>query len=114
MTTFTREDFEHAARAAGIGGCYQDGEFGPGIYNGHVLGRCWCPPDDDGDALRLASKLRIHLLHNDDRDAVLWVSAVLNRRGPHGVAEFQDEAQRADATRHAIFRAAIVIGRAMP
>lgn len=71
------------------------------------------PLSDDGDALRLGAALRLHILHNDPGDSVLWVSAVLNKRDIHGVVEFQDEVQRAVATRRAIVRAAAAIGKAM-
>lgn len=114
MTTFTREDFEHAARAARVPKQLWDLEWCRA--NGHMVtpSMMWNPPDNDGEALRLAVKLPLHILHNDPGEPVLWVSAVLNKRGLHGVAEFQDEAQRTEATRHAIFRAAIAIGKAMP
>lgn len=115
MTTFTREDFEMAAKAAGLSVKTWDGHTGTmcAIDDDHH-GKMWNPPDNDGEALRLAVKLPLHILHNDPGEPVLWVSAVLNKRGLHGVAEFQDEAQRTEATRHAIFRAAIAIGKAMP
>ena len=71
----------------------------------------WRPLTDDGDALRLGAALRLHILHNDPGDSVLWVSAVLNKRDIHGVVEFQDEVQRADATRRAIVRAAAEMGK---
>jgi hypothetical protein len=71
------------------------------------------PLIDDALALRLGAALRLHILHNDLGDSVLWVSAVLNGRNIHGVVEFQDEVQRADATRRAIVHAAAAIGEAM-
>lgn len=64
-----------------------------------------------GDALRLGAALRLHILHNDPDDSVLWVSAVLNKRGFHGVVEFQDEVQRTGATRRAIVLAAAEIAK---
>ena len=72
------------------------------------------PLIDDALALRLGAALRLHILHNDPGDSVLWVSAVLNKRNIHGVVEFQDEVQRAAATRRAIVRAAAEIGRSKP
>ena len=71
----------------------------------------WNPLKNDGAALRLAAVLRLHILHNDPGEPVLWVSAVLNKRGIHGVVEFQDEEQRDAATRRSIVRAAAEIGR---
>ena len=105
-----RELLELAAKAAGIDGWYEVG------YLTFIkrTGGPWRPLDDDGDALRLGAALRIHILHNDPGDSVLWVSAVLNKRGIHGVVEFQDEVQRADATRRATVLAAAEIGMAMP
>ena len=79
-----------------------------------VAAEGFSPLSDDGDALRLGAALRLHILHNDPGDSVLWVSAVLNKRNIHGVVEFQDEVQRAAATRRAITRAAAAIGGAMP
>lgn len=80
------------------------------IFNGSTA---WNPLKNDGDALRLAVKLKLHMLHNDNRDAVLWVSAVLDKTMIHGVVEFVDETDRQAATRRAIVRAAAEIGRAM-
>ncbi len=71
----------------------------------HVLDR-WNPLTDDGDALRLAVKLRmnVHLDSNMvdvDPDGVLWFSEAY---GTDPLA----------ATRRAITRAAAEIGKAMP
>lgn len=113
-----RELLELAAKAAGL-----DLEWcGPwacmarnlGVIDGFDRHTCWEPLKDDGDALRLAVKLKLHMLHNDNRDAVLWVSAVLDKTMIHGVVEFVDETDRQAATRRAITRAAAEIGKAMP
>lgn len=106
---FTREDYEMAAKAAGIGGTYQDGEFGPGIYNGHVLDRCWNPPEDDGDALRLAVKLHLTVCMKEHEIEVFW-----DDTGEFLCSISTEDQYRLGATRHAIFRAAIAIGKAMP
>lgn len=74
----------------------------------------WNPLEDDGDALRLAAALKLHILHNDPGESVLWVSAVLNKTMLHGAEEFQAEDGRSDATRRAIVRAAAAIGESMP
>lgn len=79
----------------------------------------WNPLTDDGDALRLAVKLRLSIDHNHLADQQRWVAA--DRNGCEGVCspvsavedEFE-ESGRADATRRAIVRAAAAIGRAMP
>ena len=116
-----RELLELAAKAAGhkIKDWWEKypGEWWMELLVARVPGdppTVWNPLRDDGDALRLGAALRLHILHNDPDDSVLWVSAVLNKRGLHGVVEFQDEGQRADATRRAIVLAAAEIGRAIP
>lgn len=103
-----RELLELAAKVAGI---LTPSWYGNASYIDGMLSR-WNPLEDDGDALRLAAVLRLHILHNDQGEPVLWVSAVLNKRGIHGVVEFQDEEQRDAATRRAIVRAAAEIGAA--
>ena len=65
--------------------------------------QAWNPLTDDSDALRLSVKLRMELEHNHPADQN-WVGA---RLGNACVAEeFEDESQRAAATRRAIVRAA--------
>ena len=102
---FTREDYEHAARAAGL-------EVWSGqsdnVQHGVLLGDrggLWCPPDDDGDALRLAVKLKLLVDVSTARVQVVDGLAieVWERTSRDPVA----------ATRHAIFRAAIEIGKSM-
>lgn len=107
-----RELLELAAKAAGI-----DWFDEPALQAGKGLhmksGPFWNPLQDDGDALRLAVKLRLHILHNDAGEPVLWVSAVLNKTMIHAAEEFADEGDRAASTRRAIVRAAAAIGEAM-
>lgn len=116
---FTREDFEHAARAAGK---HSQAWADPGQINdkgGLVqyigLGRVetWNPRDDDGDALRLAVEIgarievhRGHPAHSDPR-AEVWLCG-----GRLRVVEpcADNDAAYETATRYAIFRAAIAIG----
>lgn len=74
----------------------------------------WNPLTDGDDALRLAATLRLHILHNDPGEPVLWVSAVLNKRGIHGAAEFQDEGKRTESTRLSIVKCAAAIGEQKP
>lgn len=119
-----RELLELAAKAAGIK--YDPEASKPHPVSGVWFGlwltydrepteydrRRWNPLEDDGDALRLAVKLRLHILHNDRGEPVLWVSAVLNKTLTHAAEEFSHESQRAAATRRAIVRAAAEIGRA--
>lgn len=109
MTTFTREDYEMAAKAAGyavIGDLHpQDGVNV--IIGGRVY--LWRPPEDDGDALRLAVKLRIRFeLHTRWAYVAAFVNDVTGR------FEEATDADECAATRRAIFRAAIAIGKAMP
>lgn len=101
----TREDFEHAARAAGLRVRTWDGHTGTlcAIDDGHH-GCMWMPNRDDGDALRLARHLRMTIADEPSRGG--WsVGAVVN-----GAFAWlaHDEDQRA-----AIFRTAIAIGKAM-
>jgi len=96
-----RELLEFAAKAAGIVLEWQDDGWA------HCLdtGREWNPLTDDGDALRLAVKLRmnVHLDSNMvdvDPDGISWFSEA-----------YGDDPYA--ATRRAIVRAAAEIGRNM-
>ena len=115
--TTDRELLELAAKAAGLPYIKPlpeyDGSLGLEVGSDNPM-RCrtWNPLAHDDDALRLGAALRLHILHNDPDDSVLWVSAVLNKRGFHGVVEFQDEVQRTGATRRAVVLAAAEIGKA--
>lgn len=124
MTTFTREDFEHAAKAAGIeydaDHAKRRGDkvamFGLWLktkgepYEGQR--RHWNPPEDDGDALRLAVKLRIKFRYNEALgQALAWTGGVLDFEARANIEDFGRDENA--AARCAIFRAAIAIGRAM-
>jgi len=101
-----RELLELAAKAAGI-------EYGTdrlaqdlALYRmsgGHFWLPRWNPLTDDGDALRLAVKLRM----------LVEIERVLELSSANGQYESHDEDPYA-ATRRAIVRAAAEIGRAMP
>ncbi len=95
MHEFTREDYEHAARAAGL-------EVVPHldrVYQHTRIGTVeWNPATDDGDAFRLMVKLGTYI--NGKFTA--------HQR----VQEFVDLGELT-AVRHAIFRAAIEIGKSM-
>lgn len=113
-----RELLEWAAKAAGLqidkspyngGGFGNDGfDFlGNAVLDWHN-GTKWNPLTDDGDALRLAVKLRLNL-HFEGFDGVEYACAV-----PHKSHQGQDEPigdDEAEATRRAIVRAAAEIGR---
>lgn len=102
-----RELLELAAKASGIDGEYKvlhyfDGdEVGIASVN-HPI---WNPLTDDGDALRLAVKLRMEVaIFSDECHA---------RCFEHGQHEWIDEqGEPCAATRRAIVRAAAEIGRA--
>ncbi len=112
-----RKLLELAAKAAGLKGRYVDcsppyitfAEGEPGSYRKVY----WNPLLDDGDALRLAAKLRIDL----EFDSVRVFAFIPSDGGVrHRASEFYREHQdsEAAATRRAITRAAAEIGRAMP
>lgn len=109
MNATDRELLELAAKAAGIPGSWGDKiDYHNGLVDltdYWVLEEeefyIWSPLTDDGDALRLAVKLRM-LVEIDHY---------------HGMADGVAEEVRGDpraATRRAIVRAAAEIGRAMP
>ena len=117
-----RELLELAAKAAGL-----EMRWGRDWHNtgAPLIGALanpadWNPLTDDGDALRLAMKLRLRIDHNHPADQQHWVAA--DRNGCEGCYapvscvedDFEDESQRSSATRRAIVRAAAAIGRAMP
>jgi hypothetical protein len=104
-----RELLELAAKAAGMSGDIVT-MFGGGFnFRQHGDDELWNPLTDDGDALRLAVKLKIDVMHNEDGDRDPWVMAQMI----DCVEDVNDESQRPVATRRAIVRAAAEIGRAM-
>lgn len=114
MTTFTREDFEMAAKAIGFipegysrkrGLIVRKSATGTG-------GHYWNPRDDDGDALRLAVKIGLGILTKVNNAAHV-AERCLGVCDIHQV-NYGAAGDEFAATRHAIFRAAIAIGRAMP
>lgn len=124
-----RELLELAAKAAGfhdklLFSDIHDTAYWNDRYSGdwgeHDAAADWNPLNYDGDALRLAVKLRLCIEHNHAADQQRWVAA--DRAGcelcyaPVGCVEddFEDELQRGAATRRAIVRAAAEIGKAMP
>lgn len=108
-----RKLLENAARAAEIGFNDKRCSFGgSALYRGPSFG-WWNPLTDDGDALRLAVKLRIRIEHRIRSTGPWYVQATWDC----GIAEDSyDEEHGADpyaATRRAIVRAAAAIGEAM-
>ena len=117
-----REELELAAKAAGIGPLdfdYAEREghgmyFGPRIPapKGGLVAMThtyWRPKEDDGDALRLAVKvgMRLELDNNWQRSHAQQMQKGEWFTAPHNSDPYA-------ATRLAIFRAAVEIGRAMP
>ncbi|MBG7005422.1 hypothetical protein FA258_21700 [Pseudomonas aeruginosa] len=114
-----RELLELAARAAGMNiqrsrlddPLHRDFLMnGEGVRN---LGQCsfpWNPLDDDGDALRLAVKLKLEIERSKYSDDRVYV-------GPPDTAPWREEADSEQdiyqATRRAIVRAAAEIGKSM-
>lgn len=107
-----RELLELAANAAGIPRYWNDGlepySSGQGFI---VQNRIWNPLTDDGDALRLAVKLRISIMlaetTTDKSECCFFDGSNWSYFENDGISE-------ADAaTRRAIVRAASEIGRAM-
>ena len=106
-----KEDYEFAAKAAGIEiECNDNGVFGYySLFRGHLpQWEEWNPKDDDGDSFRLMVKLGL-LVHGDASPCSVYCQvgecpdAFLEKSKPDPYA----------ATRRAIFRAAVEIGKAM-
>ena len=100
-----RELLEDAAKAAGMRYYYASYQKHLHVEHQHTAdGIHWNPLTDDGDALRLAVKLRLsHLWQHD------WLMVY---RGDDSVRE-RDLSDPPAATRRAIVRAAAEIGRSM-
>lgn len=86
---------------------------GEGVRNPGQCSFPWNPLADDGDALRLAVRLRMEIDHNHPADERAWVSVRAQGERTCAVEEFDDESLRAAATRMAIVRAAAEIGKSM-
>lgn len=99
-----RELLELAAKAAGINLHYADDD-GRFPYDG-VTQKDWNPLTDDGDALRLAVKLKFLV------DVCLDQSEAGNSDGPYQ-CELHQNSDAYVATRRAIVRAAAEIGKTM-
>jgi hypothetical protein len=123
MNTTDRELLELAAKAAGYKvrwhdrwECFVHGEP-HNINNPPTLAgqrQVWVPLDDDGDALRLAVKLRMSIEPSAGHCAV----AFDDRNGDVGLIEQGDGEDGCmtdlEIVRRSIVRAAAEIGRAMP
>lgn len=123
-----KELIELAAKAAGYGDVWSLDEhpdvtyIGPRYAGGTVRYRVWNPLTDDGDALRLAVRLKLSVHLRPKRVEILsWPTP----NAPYGFDENADQfskfetvepygTDRYAATRRAIVRAAAEIGKAMP
>jgi hypothetical protein len=103
-----RELLELAAKAAALLVEWDgDGFVRPVPFKGFTNYEAWNPLTDDGDALRLAVKLRM--------DVKQWNSLVIAVKAWNSHAEENTFTQCPyAATRRAIVRAAAAIGKAMP
>jgi hypothetical protein len=114
-----RELLELAAKAGGLVGTYVEYYDGGYYYSGNTEGiryqtadgnsHVWNPLTDDGDALRLAVKLRLDICRPESAHefVCVWVDHLGDFiEEPHGTDPYA-------ATRRAIVRAAAEIGRAM-
>lgn len=115
-----RELLELAAKAAGMNFSWIDRlECGEVWKDGEKVKRFWQPHRDDGDALRLRNALQMILIDEGDKvyaevtryPAGCVVREPYERDLPGG---FASQSSVDTATRRAIVRAAVEIGRAMP
>lgn len=105
-----RELLELAAKAAGIVvRWHEQSHYGPTmeIMEGEEGGPPWNPLTDDGDALRLAERLRFTLAFSE------WEVDVEGERVMDG-ERFSGHDSRLPTMRRCIVRAAAAIGKAMP
>ncbi|QZA71298.1 hypothetical protein AH02_56 [Pseudomonas phage AH02] len=118
-----RELLELAAKAAGVCGKFsenhpEDGApcYSCGINLGSRVQILWNPLTDDGDALRLAVKLALHLANEHQSAGCVTVLFGVETTC-HYMNEVEESAPAGGddyaATRRAITRAAAEIGRAM-
>lgn len=106
-----KELLEFAAKAAGVSvnqlvnryDCWEDTPI--------LIGRAWNPLTDDGNALRLAVKLKMEILHSQLNDFPRWVSAVVKNTTTHAAENYLTVDKCMAATRRAIVRAAAEIGK---
>lgn len=111
-----RELLKSAAKAIGYTAYFNKADAcqlsTDGTENGYV--QFWNPLTDDGDALRLAVKLRLDIDNGSPSDGNRYVCAyrcgiAMVRDPVSEIEEIEDECQRLAATRRAIVRAAASI-----
>ena len=110
MTT-RRKQHELAAKAAGLAITWKTGHCKGGEFEAaFVDDKPWRPKDSNGDALQLCVKLNMDIGMDFDRIEVFYGQGEV-------IVEYLYENPPTDklaATRLAIFRAAIEMGKAMP
>jgi hypothetical protein len=111
-----RELLEAAAKAAGLYEIFPAPDYevqwnGDGLWLcGNGNGVLWNPLTDDGDALRLAVKLRLHIDHQHANSGLaVWMWPEDMKK----IASFEERNDKDPpaATRRAIVRAAAEIGK---
>jgi hypothetical protein len=111
MTT-NREQHELAAKAAGLLLLWKTGSCKGGEVEAPFIGdQPWRPKDDDGDAFRLGVSLGIQSCWFQSLGYAIAFAAPPFER-PIEIAEYGPDPRA--ATRRAIFRAAVEIGKAKP
>ena len=103
-----KELLESAAKAAGMKFSAYHPDFG--VWDDDN-GREWNPITDDGDALRLAVRLRLTIQHNF-RGVMCYDSPdFCDKSNTNMIEVWENAADQAVATRRAIVRAAAEIGK---
>jgi len=120
MKTATREDYELAARAAGIRHIEYtndyDGSHGLQLCNEHGMHtHSWNPLTDDGDSRRLQVACGIELSIYAGEIRALGKPLSADNWPIIKLASYADHNNdKCEAARHAVFWLAVEIGRAMP
>lgn len=112
MTDKDKELLELAAKAAGIKGEYFDetSSGGAGIRESELSPLNWNPLTDEGDALRLAVKLKLEINTDWYNCDACWYTGKAIVASAEGVKEEPHNGDEFAATRRAIVRAAAEVG----
>lgn len=102
MNDTDKELLEFAAKAAGNENAWSDG---PTVTDANNRVRYWNPKENDGDALQLLATLRMQIYAGTVR---------IQRAGCNVVVAFDETKQGTEELRLAIFRVAVMVGKAMP
>ena len=100
-----KELLELAAKAAGIEHSDKHTDEAGSLYV-HALGKMWNPLTDDGDALRLAVRLNVHIELHDDLVRVWYANGEC-------VELHFNPGDKQGAARRAIVLAAVEIGKSL-